>query len=316
MVLNKKIFVTGGTGTIGKVLVPLLVKSGYKVTILSRFREHKNTIINKNINFVIGNINNHLLMEKLIKDNDYLIHMAATINPDSLKENFYNVNFHDSIRLLSLANKYNYKKIIYISTIAIFADTGIEARTEKWKYKSDKNRDYYSDSKIKCLEWIHNNLTSCITIFPSLVINISDLSEYKSPSGLIGLIYRLFGQNIPGGLMGRIGPGNRIINYIDVHDLGTGIILALRNSKINQEYLLTGFNLTVDEYLLKMAKKLNIKYNYRRLEGLGLKIFKSLARMLPNNQISTLIRNVTFGHCCFYNIKAKIDLGFKPIIKL
>jgi len=316
MVLNKKVLVTGGTGTIGRVLVPLLVKSGYRVTILSRFPEHIKYFNQKDINFVIGNISNYLLIDKLIKDNDYLIHLAATLNPESSKEEFYNVNFRDSKKLLSLANIYNYKKIIYVSTTSIFADTGIKAKTEKWKYKPDNNRDYYSDSKIKCLEWIHNNLTSCITIFPSLVINMSVLSDYKSPSGLIGLAYRIFGQNIPGGLMGRIGPGNRIINYIDVHDLSKGIILALEKSKVNQEYLLTGFNITVDKYLLNVANKLNIKYNQIRLSGFGLEVFKLVARVLPNNQISTLIKTISFGNSCFSNNKAKRELGFKPMIKL
>ena len=50
-----KVFITGGTGLIGKYLVPNLIENGHEVFVLTRNVKNAHKQLGKQINFIIGN---------------------------------------------------------------------------------------------------------------------------------------------------------------------------------------------------------------------------------------------------------------------
>ena len=56
----EKILVTGGAGYIGSVMVPELIKMGYKVTVIDNFTFNQSSLIDiihhKNLNIIKGDI--------------------------------------------------------------------------------------------------------------------------------------------------------------------------------------------------------------------------------------------------------------------
>jgi nucleoside-diphosphate-sugar epimerase len=77
------ILVTGGAGYIGSILVPELLQSGHKVTVVDNFMYRQpslaNSISNPNLNLVFGDIRNQSLIKSHINQADVVIPLAAIV---------------------------------------------------------------------------------------------------------------------------------------------------------------------------------------------------------------------------------------------
>ncbi len=80
---NRSVLVTGGAGYIGSILVPELLKSGYKVTVLDNFIYHQNSLLdcctNEDFNVVRGDTRDESIVKPLLKNADYIIPLAALV---------------------------------------------------------------------------------------------------------------------------------------------------------------------------------------------------------------------------------------------
>ena len=78
-----KILVTGGAGYIGSVLVPKLVLRGYKVTVIDNFMFGQSSLLElcsqENFEIVKGDIRNLSYTDKIIREADLIIPLAALV---------------------------------------------------------------------------------------------------------------------------------------------------------------------------------------------------------------------------------------------
>ncbi len=79
----KKILVTGGAGYIGSVLVPKLLSEGHAVTVFDNLMFSQNSLsqscLNKNFNFIQGDIRNIPAIKSIIRQFDVVIPLAAYV---------------------------------------------------------------------------------------------------------------------------------------------------------------------------------------------------------------------------------------------
>jgi len=84
----KKVFITGGAGYIGAVMVPHLLEQGFEVTVLDLmiYGEH---VLPKhhNLKAIKGDIKDQGLLKKLIPGHDAVIHLACISNDPSFDMN-------------------------------------------------------------------------------------------------------------------------------------------------------------------------------------------------------------------------------------
>jgi len=78
-----KILVTGGAGYIGSVLIPELLKAGYKVTVLDNFMYQQNSLLeciaNDNFDVVRGDARDESILKEALRKVDYIIPLAALV---------------------------------------------------------------------------------------------------------------------------------------------------------------------------------------------------------------------------------------------
>ncbi len=79
---NKKILVTGGSGSLGRYLIKELLKNGVKdITSISRdeglIKDAKEFLNSSRVNFVVGDINDPKTIKNILKDINIVYHTAA-----------------------------------------------------------------------------------------------------------------------------------------------------------------------------------------------------------------------------------------------
>ena len=86
--IKQKIFITGGAGYVGSILVPKLLKEGHQITVFDMMIYGDNVLpINKNLTKVKGDIRDSSLLEKYILGHDVVIHLACISNDPSFEMN-------------------------------------------------------------------------------------------------------------------------------------------------------------------------------------------------------------------------------------
>jgi len=120
---SKNILVTGGAGFIGSHVAEYLVKKGHKVTILDDLSGGFIENIPKNTEFVKGSIEDSKLVDKVVKEKDFVYHLAAYAAEglSHFKRNFnYNNNLIGSINLINSAIKHGVDKFLFTSSMAVY----------------------------------------------------------------------------------------------------------------------------------------------------------------------------------------------------
>ena len=120
-----RVLITGGAGFIGSHLCDSLVAAGDEVSILDNLStgsERNIAHLKGKIQVNQGDIRDKELVEKLTKDADLILHMAAALGVDNILENpieSISTNFYGSEVVLNTALKFD-KRIVIASTSEIY----------------------------------------------------------------------------------------------------------------------------------------------------------------------------------------------------
>ncbi len=86
-----KILITGGAAYLGSVLTGNLLKEGHQVTVLDSLCYNQLSLSgffhNKSFKFILGDVRNAALLEKLVNENDVIIPLAAIVGMPACKTN-------------------------------------------------------------------------------------------------------------------------------------------------------------------------------------------------------------------------------------
>ncbi len=103
----RNVFITGGAGYIGCVLVPLLLKAGHNVTVYDKLNSGGDGLMHNfadtKFNFIKGDILDKNLLHESMKGHDVVIHLAAIVGYTACRRDekySYEVNHRGTINVV------------------------------------------------------------------------------------------------------------------------------------------------------------------------------------------------------------------------
>jgi UDP-glucose 4-epimerase len=134
-----KILITGGAGFIGSHLCDKYIKEDCTVLCLDNFMNSSISNIRhlvglRNFKLINGDIRDFDLLEKIMRDVDAVLHLAAQIHVDrSVVEPklTYDVNVVGTQNILEVARKYDVNKVIQASTSEVYGTSEYSPMDEK-----------------------------------------------------------------------------------------------------------------------------------------------------------------------------------------
>ena len=173
----KKIFVTGGAGYVGGILIPRLLQDGHSVTVLDLMIYGEEVLPNNvNLKAIKGDIRDQSVLRDLIPGHDIVIHLACISNDPSFEMNpdlGKSINL-DAFRPLVEISRDNFvERFIYASSSSVY---GVKEEPNVHEEMSLEPLTDYSIFKADCekilLEYQSKDFTT-ITIRPATVCGYS-----------------------------------------------------------------------------------------------------------------------------------------------
>lgn len=304
------IFVTGGTGFLGRHLVPLLCRSGYRLRLLTRHPEQYPWLYRyPNVETVNGDLRDRASIEAGMQGCRLVIHAGGLFRFWGETEWFYQTNVMGTQNVMAAACSAAVEKVIHISSIAVIGQPDPENVIDETY--APHPVDPYQRSKFEAEQlalsyWQDYGLPVCV-LRPG---------AYYGPMGEYAF-NRLFFRDPMRGIIMQVDGGRYIIFPAYIADVAQSILLALQRGKPGEIYNICGDWIAHKDVFDIVLQAANIRFPRLPIPGwMGI----NFARMLES--ISTITRREPFYpmnlQSYVYNnwrvssAKARHDLGFVP----
>ena len=268
-----KILITGGAGFIGSHLAEHFSKAGHTITILDNLSTGSESNL-KMIDFtgelIVGDIRDVSLVEKLVKDSDLILHMAAALGVKNIMESTIesiSTNIVGSEVVLLEAAR-NSKRIIIASTSEIYGKNPKQPLNELDDRVIGSPQNFrwsYSDSKA-----IEESIARVLYLEKSLPVTTIRFFNTIGPrqTGKYGMVvprfieFALKNLDIP-----VHGSGEQTRVFCNVTDAVLGVERVLNSNKtLGEVFNVGGFGeISINELASRIIKVTNSKSKIQKI---------------------------------------------------
>jgi dihydroflavonol-4-reductase len=228
-------FVTGGTGFIGGHLVRRLRERGDEVVALVRTPGKAGELDELGCELRDGTLGEADSIAVGVRGCDAAFHVAAAYRvgiPRSERPAMYDANVSGTERVLDAATRAGVKRIVYVSTIGAFGNTGGRVVDESYRHPGDRYLSYYEETKVLAHRVAEDRIARGA---PVIIVQPGGVYGPGDPSALGILIDRIRRRKVPF----RVFHGSGF-NWVHVDDVVQGILLAHDRGRIGESYVLGG----------------------------------------------------------------------------
>lgn len=231
------VFLTGGTGFIGRPLTRALLSRGWNVTVLARRPEapQAQELAKAGARVVPGNITDRDSVQRGMHGADLVVHNAAWYElgvDKAAVARMQSANVGGTDTVLGVARELGVSRTVYVSSVMAFGETGPEAKDETY-VRAYPPKSLYEASKVEAHRVAEEHAAKGLPLIitcPGAVIGTNDHSVW----GYFGRLY-----------VNRLLPPmawapDAMQALVHVDDVSEGIALAAERGRIGETYILGG----------------------------------------------------------------------------
>jgi dihydroflavonol-4-reductase len=308
-----RIFLTGGTGFIGRRVAEKLRERGDEVVALVRTPSKAGPLEAAGVEIVRGDLSDTAAIERGAQNADAVIHSGADYRvgaPKGEQESLWEANVRGTERVLDAAIAAGAQRIVYVSTGNVFGNTGERIADES--YERDLSEGFlsaYDETKYRAHQVAEERIAAgapVIVVQPGAVYGRGDTSQ----------VGNIIDQTRTGKMKLLLFP-EFTLQYVYVDDLADGIILALDKGRVGESYVLGGEEASMRDLVTHVAELSGRKPPTRAMPSAVMKagipfgpVVGRLMGFPPN--LGELIRTSDGVKIRTSDAKARSELGYSP----
>lgn len=307
-----KVFLTGGTGFLGKNVARALAAHGHELRVLAREKSDLGGLPPK-IEIVRGDVTDLDSLHRGASGCGAICHMAALVKmwvPD--RSRFDEVNVGGLRNALAAARSAG-ARLVYTSSFIAIGPAGPEPADESRVHPGDGYRNDYERTKARADARAREAAAAgqdVVMLYPGVVYGPGDLTDGN-------LVVKMVADHLGRKFPGIIGPGDRLWSYAFVEDVAEGHVAALERGKAGERYFLGGDNVAMNDFFRTLEEvagvappRTHIPYAVAWLMGLALYAWADLTGLPPllTHQVVGVFRQ----HWAYSSGKAERELGYRP----
>lgn len=303
--------ITGAVGHLASIIIGMLKKDAGN-EIFGLILPSENALNEKNVTYKAGDVTDLKSLDDFFAEfatpDTFVIHAAAIIAvDDKISPILYKVNVEGTKNVLEVSKKYKIKRLVYVSSI--------DALGEIKKGEIGREVPFFDEEKIKAgygkTKAIASNMVlkaskegiETVVVQPSCIFGPDDPGSNAFNTFLKMCLLHKMPVSIKGG-----------IDLVDVRDVANGCILACKNGKSGECYILSNRYFSLDEleeYTRKEVggfKKMTLPLGIVKAFVPFLTLYAKLARKRP--LVTQYSLNIIGEEMVFSHEKADKDLGY------
>ena len=279
---RKNILVTGGTGLIGIPVVQKLLEVGALVKVVSL---DETTGINPDAEFIQGNLTNWEFCRKIVKNIDFVFHLAGTKGAVSTGRkkaaSFFVPHLVFNAFMMEAARQAEVERYLYTSTIGIYPSAKIFKEENAWDGPPHET-NYFAGWAKRMGELqaeaykIEFNWDKIAIVRPANTYGPFDYFNSNSSMVIPSLIKRAIEAIEKGHPLVVWGDGSAIRDFVYSEDVAEGILLALeKGANCTPINLGSGVGYSIKELvetIISFFPSLEVKWDYSQPKGEDVRI--------------------------------------------
>jgi dihydroflavonol-4-reductase len=235
-----KIFITGGTGFIGRYFVERLLQTEHKLLCLARETSKLQFLKDAGVDILIGDVTDKSSLQKGMEGCDCVVHLASSFVfwfPDNRV--FHNVNVTGTRNVMESALEKDISKVVYVSTAAVYGNAEWPIREETPVGSERASKYVLTKYQGDLIAWklYKEKKLPLVVIYPSAVVGAND------PKACGRYIKNYAQGNMPAQVLTKL-----YFPWIHVKDVAEAILKALeKENNIGEKYIVSAENHTWGE---------------------------------------------------------------------
>lgn len=304
------IFVTGGTGFLGRHLIASLCREGHSLRVLTRTPDlHSWLKEYPRVTIIDGDIRDRKLVHESIEGCRYVIHAGGKFSFWGNESEFDEVNVNGARHVMDACRASNVERVVHVSTIALIG-------TPDRKAIIDETHPVNPQDPYQLSKWRAEQVVKSYHTNYEVPVIILRPGAFYGPLGTYAF-NRLFFQDALRGWMVQLDGGNYVTFPVYIADVVQAIQLALIKGIIGETYNVCGECMTHNEVFAIIKKQANLWFPKIPISR---HIVIPFARFLTGLSYITQrepfypinLRSVIFNNWQVSSEKAKRELGFVP----
>jgi nucleoside-diphosphate-sugar epimerase len=310
--MPRRVFLTGGAGFVGGATARLLRTMGDEVVAVVRDPSKAGPLRDIGATVVAGDLSSPDAIREAMAGSDAVIHAAGSYRigiPEAARPAMYEANVAVTERVLDAAIDLGIPRIVDISTVNTFGNTGRRVPDETFERDPSKGfLSYYDETKYLAHRAARQRIDAgapIVIVLPGTVYGRGDHSAAGAQ------LEAAFNGTLP-----YYGPGEMGLSPTYVDDLAAGIVTALDRGRVGESYVMAGENMRFAEAIAIAARagghrppRLRVPTTLLRLAGTLLPNGGRLAGQPPNlREIVRASAGITYWAS---SEKAETELGYR-----